>query len=120
MLVGVGLDQPRIHGKPFSANQPGHDTGLHDTLEHPAEDAAIPEPLVARSRKYRVIGDLVLYAKLTEPAVGKVHLHLATQQTLGAKAKNIADDQHPQHQYRVDRRPTECRIVRRKFAVYPR
>jgi hypothetical protein len=85
MLVGVGLDQARIHGKPFSANQPGHNTGLYDTLEYPAEDAAIPEPLVARSRKYRVIGDLVLYAKLTEPAVGKVHLRLATQQPLGAK-----------------------------------
>jgi len=60
MLVGVGLDQARIHGKPFSANQSGRDTGLHNTLEYPAKDAAVPEPLVARSRKYRVIGDLVL------------------------------------------------------------
>ena len=82
MLVSVGLDQALAStANPFSANQPGRDTGLHDTLEYPPEDAAVPEPLVARSRKYRVIGDLVLYAKLTEPAVGKVHLHLATTTT---------------------------------------
>ncbi len=39
MLVGVGLDQARIHGEPISANQPSRDTRLHDTLEYPAEDA---------------------------------------------------------------------------------
>ena len=80
MLVGVGLDQARIHGKPFSANQPGCDTGLYDTLEYPAEDAAVPEPLVACSRKCRMMGDLMFYAELAKPAIGEVHLHLATQQ----------------------------------------
>src|SRR3984885_5362618 len=69
MLVGIGLDQARIPGKPLTTNKTRRDTGLHDTLEYPAKDATVPEPLVARPRKYRVIGDLVLSAKLTEPAV---------------------------------------------------
>ena len=59
MLVGVSLDQARIHCKPFSANQPGRDTSLDDTFEYPAKDAAVAKALVARSRKYRMIGDLV-------------------------------------------------------------
>ena len=120
MLVGVSLDQARIDSKAFTTNQAGHDTGLDNTLEDPAKDATVAEPFVARSRECRMIGDLVFYAELAEPAVGEVHLHLATQQPLGAKAENIADDQHPHHQHRVDRRPAECRIVRRKFALDPR
>ena len=47
MLVGVGLDQARIDGKAFTADEAGRDAGPNDTLEHTAKDIAVPEALVA-------------------------------------------------------------------------
>jgi hypothetical protein len=70
MLVGVGRNQARIHCKPVSANEVGRDTGLDDTLEDPAKDAAVAEPFVTRARKCRMIGDLMFYAELAKPAIG--------------------------------------------------
>src|ERR1700686_3662662 len=99
MLVGVSLDQARINSKAFTTNEVGRDTGLDDALEEPAKDTTVAEPFVARSRKCRMIRDLMFYAELAKPAIGKVHLHLATQPPLGTQAKDIADDQHPDHQH---------------------
>jgi hypothetical protein len=48
-----------------------------------------------------------------------VHLHLATDQPLRSDRKNISHDQHPDHQFRIDRRPTHGRIVSCKFAAKP-
>src|SRR5512135_114252 len=66
-----------------------------------------------------MIRDLALDAELAKPAIGEVHLHLATQQPLRSQAKNIADDQHSDHQHRIHRRPAKCRIVRLKFYINP-
>jgi hypothetical protein len=64
-----------------------------------------------------MIGNLMLYAELAKPAIGEVHLHLATQQPLRSQPKDITDDQHADHQHRIDRRPAERWIVRCKFCV---
>ena len=66
-----------------------------------------------------MIRDLVLYAELTKPTIGEVHLHLAAQQPLGTQAKDITDDQHPDHQHRINRGPAEGWIVRSEFCVNP-
>ena len=64
--------------------------------------------------------NLLLHAELTELALGEVHLQLATQQPFGTQAKDIADDQHPDHQYPINRRPAEGWMVRPEFCVDPR
>ena len=120
LLVGVSLDQAGIHGKSLSANEIGRNTRPDHTLKYPAKDVAVAETLIACSRERRMIRDLVLYAELAEPAIGEVHLQLATQQPLGTQAKDIADDQHPDHQHRINRGPAERWIVRREFCVDPR
>jgi hypothetical protein len=33
--------------------------------------------------------------------------------------KDISDDQHPDHQFRINRRPTHGRIMRSEFAAEP-
>src|SRR5664280_532057 len=93
LFVGISLDQARIHGKPFAANEAGCDTSLDHTLEYLTKDAAVAEALIASTRERRMIRDLVLDAELAKPAIGKVHLYLTTQQPLGSQPKNIADDQ---------------------------
>ena len=57
LLVGVGRDQARIDGKAFAANQTGRDARLDDPLEHPAENIAVAEALVAGARERRMIRD---------------------------------------------------------------
>src|SRR5262249_1586652 len=67
----------------------------------------------------RVGGDLVLDAQAAEPPVRQVDLNLTTEQPLRADGKNVADDEHPDHQQRVNRRAAEGRVVRRKLTADP-
>src|SRR4051795_6434495 len=64
-----------------------------------------------------MIWDSVLNAELAEPAIREVHLNFATDQPLRADRKDISHDQHPDHQFRIDRRPTRGRIMSCKFAA---
>ena len=51
-----------------------------------------------------MIRHLVLEAQTAEPAVGEVEMHLLTQAPLGPQPHHIANDQHPDHEFGVDRR----------------
>jgi len=119
LLVGVGLDQARVDCKAFAANQTGCNTSLDDALEDAAKNLSLTEALIAGTRKHRMIGDSVLDAEPAEPAVGKIHLHFATEQPFRTDRKNISHDQHPDHQFRIDRRAPHRRIVRCKFSAKP-
>src|SRR6267142_3812470 len=67
-----------------------------------------------------MIRDSILDTELAEPTIGEVHLHFTTDQSFRADRKDIPDDQHPDHQFRIDRRTTHGRIMRCKFAAKPR
>src|SRR5262249_53294446 len=58
-----------------------------------------------------MIRDLVLDAQTTEPAVRQVDLNLPAEQRLRTDGKNVADDEHPDHQHRVNRRAAARRVV---------
>ena len=66
-----------------------------------------------------MIRDSILDTELAEPAIGEVHLHFTADQSLRADRKDIPHDQHPDHQFRIDRRATHGRIMRCKFAAKP-
>ena len=70
--------------------------------------------------KRRMIRDSVLDTELAEPAIGKAHLHFAADQPLRTDRKDIPNDQHPDHQFRIDRWATHGRIMSCKFAAKPR
>ena len=67
-----------------------------------------------------MIRDSVLDTELAEPAIGEVHLHFTADQPLRADRKDISYGQHPDHQFRIDRRAPHGRIMRCKFATKPR
>lgn len=71
---------------------------------------AVAEATMAIDRKRRVITHLVVEIEPAKPPVGKVKLKLFSQPPLGADAVAIADDQHPYHQLRINRRPTNLAI----------
>src|SRR5947208_16002700 len=62
-----------------------------------------------------MIWDRMLNAELAEPAIREVHLNFATDQPLRADREDISHDQHPDHQFRINRRPTHGRIMRCKL-----
>jgi hypothetical protein len=67
-----------------------------------------------------VIRDLVLDAQAAEPPVRQVDLDLPTQQSFRADTKHITDDQHPDHEYWIDRRPADRGIIGCQLGVHPR
>ena len=67
-----------------------------------------------------MIGDIVLDAEATEPTIGQIKLNLAAQRALRADGKHVADDEHLDHQHRINRWPSGMRIVRRQLGPNPR
>src|SRR5271155_3305266 len=69
--------------------------------------------------EHRMVGYPVLDAELAKPPVCQIDLHLGAQPPLRADRKDVSHNQHPDHQYRIDRRPTCVRVVGRKLLVHP-
>src|SRR5579864_2530030 len=67
-----------------------------------------------------MVRDPVFEREPAKPAIGQVHLNVATQCPLRADREHVADDQHPDHELRINRRPTKLRIERSQLRVYPR
>ena len=78
-------------------------TSRNDALEDPPEDVAVMKAFVAGPGERRMIWQFVLDAQAAEPAVGQVDLHLAAQCPFRANGKDIADDEHPDHEHWIDR-----------------
>src|SRR5262245_61141832 len=107
LLAGVSYNQARIDRKPFTPDYPSRNTCLNNPLEDATEDVAVTEAFVAGPLDRRMIRDLVLDAQTAEPAVRQVDLNLPAEQPLRADGKNVANDEHPDHQHRVNRRAAE-------------
>src|ERR1700759_2262008 len=65
-----------------------------------------------------MIGD-ILDAELAKPSIGQVDLDLSAEPSLRAKRKYIADDQHPDHEPRINRRAASVRVEWRQLVVHP-
>jgi hypothetical protein len=68
-----------------------------------------------------MIWNVTLQDEPAEPAIGEVLMHLLALPTLRADAEAMADDQHPDHQQRVDRAAgrCHCRKARRCARICP-
>ncbi len=77
-------------------------------------------PLMTGTRERRMIRDLVLNAQTAEPAIRQVDLDLAAEQPFRADREHIADDEHPDHQHRIDRGPPNFGIVGHELVMHPR
>jgi len=66
-----------------------------------------------------MIRDLVFDAQPAIPAIGQIDLHLSADATLRADGKHVADDEHPDHEHRIDRRSPGVGVIGRQFLVHP-
>ena len=84
----------------------------HNGLEQLAQKIALAKTAVAVLGERRMIGDVAVEPQATEPAIGKVEVDLVAQPPFGANAEAVADNEHPDHQLRIDRRATRLAVVR--------
>jgi hypothetical protein len=61
----------------------------------------------------------LLNAQATEPAIGEVHLDFAAERPLRADREHVADDQHPDHEHRIDRWTAHPRVIGPQLGVDP-
>src|SRR3954447_18555855 len=63
------------------------------------------------SENGRVVGNRVVEIEPAEPPIGEVKHHLLAQLPLRAQAVAVTDNQHPDHQLRIDRRPADLPVI---------
>src|SRR5690349_17728488 len=66
-----------------------------------------------------MIWDLVFNPELAEPSVSQIDLNLSTEPPLRAERKHVADNQHSDHQHRINRRSASMRVEWCEFLVHP-
>ena len=64
-----------------------------------------------------MVGDITVKPEPAEPPVGQIEMDFLAQAPLGADAKAITDDQHPDHQFGINRWPSYRAVERREFAA---
>src|SRR5712671_1598859 len=103
--AGIRLDHRGVNGKSFATYKTKIHTALHNGLEHVPEKVTLAETPMAVLAERRVIGNFVFQSEPAEPTVGKVQRDFLAKPPLGPDAEAVADDQHPEHQFRIDRGP---------------
>jgi hypothetical protein len=112
LAVGVGLDHAGIDREALATNQALGNAAGDGLLEQLAQQIALPEAAVAVLGERRMVWHRAVQAQSAKPPVRQIEMDLVAQPTLGADPQAIADDQHPDHQLRVDRGPPGLAIVR--------
>src|SRR4051794_11809943 len=101
-------------GRPI--NQPFCHAASDHGLEQLAQQIAIAEAAMPILGEGRVVRHLAIEAEPAEPAVGEVQVHLLTQPPFGANAVAVANKQHPDQQFGINRRPAGRAIKWRQMA----
>jgi hypothetical protein len=119
LAVSVGFYQTGIDSKTFTADQTfGHATA-HYSLEHVPQYIAVTEAAMTVLGEGRMVRHIAIETQPAEPSVGQVQMDLLAQPPLRPDAKTIADYQHPDQQFRIDRRPASGTVERRQVRPHP-
>src|SRR5712675_194343 len=65
----------------------------------------------------RVVRHFAIEPEPTEPAVGEVQVNLLAQPPFGTNAVAVANQQHPDQQFGINRRPASRAVKRRQVAA---
>jgi hypothetical protein len=82
-----------------------------------AKSLALTKATVPVFGERRVIRHRVYQSQPAEPAVGQIEMDFLTQTPLGTDPEAVADHQHANHQFRINRRPSDGAVER--FHVLP-
>ena len=112
LIVSVGPDQAGVDREALSPDQALLDAAPDGGLKQLAQEVAVAEAPVPVLGKGGVVGHVALEPEPADPAAGEVQVHLLAQPPLQADAAAAANDQHADHQFRIDRGPAHCTVER--------
>src|SRR6266404_2680114 len=122
--TGVGFHDACINCEALALDETCIHARSDHRLEHLTEDVAISKAAVAIDRERRMIRNLVFEFETAEPAIAEMKSDLLAQPPLEADAIAVADDEHSDHQLRVDRGSADVAVERRqllaKVSQHPR
>jgi len=102
LVTGISGDQADIHRESFSLDRACRHAASPNFIEHPAERTALAEPSMPVLRECGVVRNGILQAQTAEPTMGQIQMHFLTQAAFGTDAIAVADDEHADHQLRID------------------
>ena len=111
---GPSVDLGAVDAQPLALARPGDPSGFaeaHRLGEHLLPEAALCPLLGAQLHQRRLVGNRVGKREAAEPAKARVHGQFVTQLPL-AEAVEVLEDPHPDHQFRIDRRPAKPGVER--------
>jgi hypothetical protein len=114
LLVRIRFDQAGVDREPLAADEPLRDAPAHRRLEDVAEQVAVPEPSVPVLGEGRMVRNPIRQVQAAEPAVRQIEVDLLAKPSLRADAEAVANEQHPDHQLRIDRGPARRAVERRQ------
>src|SRR6185369_17089229 len=96
-------------------DQPLLDAAVQDALEYATEEIALPEAAMPVLGERRVIRNRPIQTKPAEPPVGQIEVNLIAQPPLRSDAETVTDQEHPDHQFGVYRRPPDVAVESHQF-----
>src|SRR5262245_1812064 len=112
IAAGVGLHHARIHREAFALHEARDHASCNHALENMAQDLALTEAAQPLRGERRRLRSLVVEIELAEPAVSKVQGHFLAQPALMTNAIAVADQEHTDHQFGIDRGPADVAVKR--------
>jgi hypothetical protein len=76
-----------------------------------AQDVALAETVQPVLGECQVVGNRGVEIEPAEPSIGEVKRHLLAQLPLRAQVVAVTDNQHPDHQLRIDRWPADLAVI---------
>lgn len=117
MAADIGLDHTRIHGEALATHRAFGHAAFQNLLEQLPKGVTVPEAAVSVLGEGGMVGHLVGQAQAAEPAIRQVEVHFLTQPAFRTDAKAVADDQHTDHQFRINGKPPGRAIERREMST---
>ena len=104
--IGVRLDQAGVDRKAVPTDQPLANAAPQHCFKQSPQEIALAEAAVAVLGEGRMIGHLTIKPKPTEPSIRQIEMDLFAKAPLRTDADAVADDQHSDHQFGINRRST--------------
>ena len=115
LLIGIRRDQAGINRKVLTTDQPLGDAALENRLENLPQQITVAEAPMPVLRECRVVGNAIGKIEPTEPPICQVQMNLFAQPPFRPDPQALSDQQHPDHQFRIDRWPSRRTVERRQM-----
>ena len=117
VAAGIGLQHACVNSEALAFDQAKHHRGANDLLEDMTQDVTLAEATEAIDGERRVMRDWIVEIESAKPPVGQVEVDLLTQPPFRSNAVAVPDDEHPDHEFRVDRRAPDIAVEGAQLGV---